>query len=100
MNHYGSELSEMEPLLNYYDTLKFQNLFLDYGLVLLSEHNDKKLQETIFILDNIKEHLLNNPDSKVLKIKFQLKLSQLKSIISNRKRLELLYNDIKKLKHR
>lgn len=100
MNHCCTELSEIKPLLEYYSTLKFQNSFLDYGMIILSQYNDKKLYESISTLDNLKENLINNPDNKVLKMKFQLKLNQLKSIISTRKRLELLHQDIKKLKHR
>lgn len=100
MNHCGSELSETESLLRYYCTLKFQNSYLDNGIIILSEHNDKKLHESILALDNLKEHLLKNPENRMLKIKFQLKLSQLKSIISTRKHLEVLNYDIKKLKNR
>jgi hypothetical protein len=100
MNHSTSELSEMKPLLEYYSTLKFLNSFLDYGIIILSQYNDKKLHESISTLDDLKENLINNPDNNVLKIKFQLKLNQLKSIISTRKRLELLNYEIKKLKHR
>ena len=100
MNHCSSEFSETESLLKYYSTLKFQNSFLDYGIIVVGEYNDKKLHETILTLDNLKEGLLKNPDNRVIKIKFQLKLSQLKSIISIRKRLEVLNNDLKKIKHR
>jgi hypothetical protein len=100
MNDCRFELSEIKPLLEYDSILKFQNSFLDYGIIILSQNNDKKLHESIATLDDLKESLINNPDNKVLKMKFQLILSQLKSIISTRKHLELLHHDIKKLKRR
>jgi hypothetical protein len=100
MNHPNCELSEIESLLRNYSALKFQNSFLDYGMLILSDYNDKQLQKSIITLDKLKEGLLKNPENRVLKIKFQLKINQLKSIISTRKRLDLLNNDLKKLKHR
>lgn len=100
MNYCRSQLSEIKPSLECCISLKLKNSFLDYGIIILSQYNDKKLYESISTLDNLKENLINNPDNKVLKMKFQLKLNQLKSIISTRKRLELLHHDIKKLKHR
>ena len=100
MNHPNCELSEIESLLRNYSALKFQNSFLDYGMLILSDYNDKQLQKSIITLDKLKECLLKNPENRVLKIKFQLKINQLKSIISTRKRLDLLNNDLKKLKHR
>lgn len=100
MNHPNCELSEIESLLRNYNPLKFQNSFLDYGMLILSDYNDKQLQKSIITLDKLKEGLLKNPENRVLKIKFQLKINQLKSIISTRKRLDLLNNDLKKLKHR
>ena len=100
MNHPNCELSEIESLLRNDSALKFQNSFLDYGMIILSDYNDKQLQKSIITLDKLKEVLLKNPENRVLKIKFQLKRNQLKSIISTRKRLDLLNNDLKKLKHR
>lgn len=91
---------EIESLLQYYSTLRFQNTFLDYGISIVSNYSNQKLHENILTLDALKEDLLQNPENKVLKLKFQIKLSQLKSVVLTQKRIEMLANDIKKLKLR
>lgn len=98
MNNFKPEESNINSLLTYYSTLKFQNSFLDYGIIILSEYSDKKLYESITTLDELKDNLIRQPENNVLKMKFQIKLNQLKSIICTKKRLELLNSDIKKLK--
>lgn len=100
MNNYSLKNSDIDSLLKYYSTLRFQNTFLDYGICILSDYNQQKLHESIVTLDELKEDLSRNPENKILKIKFNLKLSQLKSVILTQKRIEVLTNDIKKLKSR
>lgn len=100
MENHCSENSKTTVLHDYDYQLQCQNSFLDFGLSILSSYNEQKFHHSILILDALKEKLLENPENRFLKLKFQLKLDQLKSIISTKKRIDLLNLEIKNLKYR
>lgn len=80
--------------------LETQNAFLNFGISLVKQYNCSKLQNSIVILDQIKESLLENPENKVLKLKFQLKMNQLKSLLSSKTKIDALQQEIKKINGR
>lgn len=100
MENTSTKNSEINLLLNYYSTLTFQNTFLDYGITIISNYNNNKLQDNIVTLEALKEDLLENPENKILKVKFQIRLNQLRSVVLTQKRLQNLKMDIKKLTSR
>ena len=100
MENNGTKNSEINLLFEYYSTFRFQNTFLDYGITIISHYNNNKLHDNIITLDALKEDLLQNPENKVLKLKFQIRLNQLRSVVLTQKRLLNLKMDIKKLTSR
>lgn len=100
MNNCGSNNTNIQSKFSTYINLKHQESFLNYGVIIVSCYNDRKLHNCIKMLDEIKENLLKNPENRILKLKFQVKLKHLKSIIYTQKRLEMLNVDIKNLNTR
>ncbi len=100
MENHCPENPKTTTLRDHGTQLKYQNSFLDFGLTMLSCYNQQKLHHSILMLDELKQKLIKNPENRILKLKYQLKLNQLKSIISTKKRIDLLNLEIKNLKSR